>query len=447
MEHLPAGLDKLTRVYVRLLHVLFALSPSVAIWYLAQYQDPALRYESHAFHEIAIGVAILASLFVTWITWRCYRDAGDPMLRWLALGFLGFAIVYAPHGLFTGHAHDHPILFLLYGPASRLILNACLLLAVLQHGRPADNPEKRRSKHFWLGWLAIFLVIDVAVGLLALSPIADRPELRLGLEWTAFLLALAGLLRMRRHGTDLPLLAIYSLSLAMFAQSSLAFIIAGAWNHQWWLAHAISASGFLLLSYGVIRAFQTTRSFSTVYSQEVIMRQLESANEQLTLMATTDSLTGVANRRHFLDRAGEELARCQRSETPLCLVLLDIDHFKLVNDNHGHQAGDAVLRQLARSIDDMLRGSDVFGRLGGEEFAILLPDTGMSEAIAIAERVRRQIAEREMRHGDLCLRITISLGIADFPADGERVDALYAEADRRLYAAKEGGRNRVSPAV
>jgi len=339
------------------------------------------------------------------------------------------------------------MLFLLYGPASRLTLNLCLLFGVLNHGRPADPPKARTDKSFWLLWLAGFLVLDGLIAWLALSPAGSMPLLRIGMEGSALLIAFVALLRMQSRGSGLPLLAIYSLSLAMFAQSSLSFLLAGPWNHQWWLAHAISASGFLLLSYGVVRAFQTTRSFATVYSQEIIIRQLEAANERLTLMATTDSLTGIANRRHFFERAGEELIRASRNDHPLCLLLLDIDHFKVINDTHGHQAGDTVLRKMAGRIDEMLRGSDLFGRLGGEEFGILLPETDMPAAIAIAERIRQHVSGLVITHENLKLSVTVSLGVAQFPSDGERFDLLFAEADRRLYRAKESGRNRVYPAV
>jgi len=213
---------------VRLLHVLFALSPCVAIIYLQFFQDPSLRFENHAFHVLAIAVAILSCLFVAWITWRCYLDSGEPLLRWLTLGFIGFALVYAPHGLFTGYAHDHPMLFLLYGPASRLVLNLCLLFGVLYHGRGADRPEARTKKSFWLLWLAGFLILDALIAWLALSPAGSVPMVRVNMEVCALLAAVGALLLMQRHVTGLPLLAIYSLSLAMFAQSSLSFLVAGA---------------------------------------------------------------------------------------------------------------------------------------------------------------------------------------------------------------------------
>lgn len=441
------GFERITRHYVQLLHVLFAFSPSVAILYLAEFQTPGLRYENHVFHETAIGLAITASLFVTYITWRCYRESGEPLLRWLTLAFLGFSLVYAPHGIFTALAHEYPLLFLLYGPASRLVMNACLLVGILHHGRPTDTPATRNSRRFWLGWTTAFLLADLLVAWLALSSAARALDLRLAFEWSALGFALGGLFLMLRRNARLPLLAIYALAMAMFAQSSLSFIVAQAWNHQWWLAHAISAAGFLLLSYGVVRAFQTTRSFSTVYSQETIMRQLQTANDELTRMATTDALTGIANRRYFMDRANMELARSERAEIFFSLIALDLDHFKKINDEYGHQAGDRVLRQVSTAIGEMLRSSDLFGRLGGEEFCILLPETQLGEAVVIAHRIRQRVANLSIKHGERSLHVSISLGVAEYPSDGANIESLYGEVDRRLYAAKAAGRNCVSPTV
>jgi len=445
MHRFTEGFDRLTQAYVQLLRVAFALSPSVGIGYLLFFQDPDRHYASLAFHELAIAVAIVASLFITVVTWRCYQASGEPLLRWLTLAFLGFSVIYAPHGLFTSHAAHHPILFLIYGPVSRIVMNAFLLVGILSFGEAAHAPAERRSRRFWLGWLAAFLVLDLILGVFAVSPAAQALALRLGLEWSAFGLAVGGLFLMWRRSAGLPLFAIYALSLAMFAQSSLSFILSSAWNHQWWLAHAISAAGFLLLSYGVLRAYQTTRSFSTVYSQEVIMRQLESANEQLTLLATTDVLTSTANRRHFLERAASELARCRRNATAVSLIVIDLDHFKRINDTWGHQAGDAVLGFVARQIDGMLRGSDLLGRLGGEEFAVLLPGTQRQDAIVTARRICEHVGNEALIYGDVSIRVTLSLGVAEFPANGDTLDAIYGEADRQLYAAKAAGRNRVMP--
>src|SRR3984893_2676703 len=111
-----------TTTYARLLLVGFSLIPAYVIAYVYFFQDPTIKYESHAFHEIAIAVATLEGLFVTYVTWLCYRSSGEPLLRWMTLGFLGFVLIYALHGAFTGLSHHNIWLFLLYGPASRLAM-------------------------------------------------------------------------------------------------------------------------------------------------------------------------------------------------------------------------------------------------------------------------------------------------------------------------------------
>jgi len=171
--------------------------------------------------------------------------------------------------------------------------------------------------------------------------------------------------------------------------------------------------------------------------------------QQLRALATTDSLTGAVNRRHFVELTQRERERSLRSGAPLSLCSFDADHFKSVNDNHGHVAGDHVLSAITRAAQSALRVSDVLGRLGGEEFAILLPDTDLSGALVLAERVRAAVAACEVQSGDSSesaasapIRVTISLGLAQLRGD-EPIESLLKRADRALYAAKDLGRDRV----
>ncbi|MEJ2296952.1 MAG: DUF484 family protein [Woeseiaceae bacterium] len=164
----------------------------------------------------------------------------------------------------------------------------------------------------------------------------------------------------------------------------------------------------------------------------------------------TDVLTGWNNRRYLTLRLGEELARARRDRTPLVCLMLDIDHFKRVNDTWGHAAGDAVLRELAQRIDSQVRASDVAARYGGEEFVVLLPDTDIASAANLAERVRAEIAAApvELPNGEH-VAITASIGLAEVspvPADEDLKtlgDSLIARADVALYAAKSAGRDQV----
>lgn len=436
--------ETLTRAYVATLTVGFALVPSIAIVYLQLFQDPGLRFEHHAFHELAIGVAIVLSAFVSWVTWRCYESSGEAFLRWVTLGLVAFTVIYAPHGFLTRLADHNLPLFLTYGPASRLVMIALLVFGLLQYGKPAEDPSQFRRNGFWWHWITLFVVIDLVIAVLAVAPLGSLGGLRLGLESLALLCALAGIVMMLRIRHASPLLLIYAVALAMFAQSSASFGLSSAWNHQWWLAHTIFAGGFLLLSYGVVQAYHTTRSFSGMHSQEEMMRRLEAANAALKRLAATDALTGASNRRDFMQRIGVEWARAQREGTPLSLLALDLDHFKRINDAYGHAAGDLVLKAFVEAARAVLRPSDVIGRAGGEEFMILLPQDDARSALAVADRVRETIAGLRLHAADgQPLGITVSIGIATFRVDGDTPETVFRVADDRLYQAKRSGRDRV----
>ena len=136
-----------------------------------------------------ITAATLAGLFVTYVTWRCYQSSGDPLLRWMTLGFLGFVLIYALHGAFTGQAHHNIWLFLLYGPASRLVMSILLLIGMLSYHRPPDAADQRMKARPWLTWIGLFLLVDVAVAYVANSPIAGNLAVRLSMEGGALILS------------------------------------------------------------------------------------------------------------------------------------------------------------------------------------------------------------------------------------------------------------------
>ncbi|MGE5467213.1 MAG: GGDEF domain-containing protein [Ignavibacteria bacterium] len=169
----------------------------------------------------------------------------------------------------------------------------------------------------------------------------------------------------------------------------------------------------------------------------------ERLREELEFMATRDPMTGVFNRRAFFGRAEIEWARSLRSGRPLAAVVSDIDFFKKVNDTHGHHVGDLVIKDYANRAGAMLRVPDILARFGGEEFVILLPDTGVAEARQVAERIRREI---ESKPGQGLPAYTVSFGVSvaqGAAGNAADVEGLLAEADAALYRAKQGGRNRV----
>ena len=173
-------------------------------------------------------------------------------------------------------------------------------------------------------------------------------------------------------------------------------------------------------------------------------KMMEQSNELLTELAIRDGLTQLYNHRHFMDLLNEELARSVRYERKLCLIMLDVDHFKAFNDTQGHPAGDEVLKILADIINSRLRDVDRSARYGGEEFVILLPETDWKDGMVVAEDIRVQVENYpfEGRETQPMGKVTISFGIAEFPADGSDVTSLVKRADEALYMAKNRGRNR-----
>ena len=171
--------------------------------------------------------------------------------------------------------------------------------------------------------------------------------------------------------------------------------------------------------------------------------KLQTATRQLELLASTDPLTGAFNRRHFMDTGNNELLRSNRYKHSYSVLMLDIDHFKAVNDTHGHNIGDVALKKTVRVIEETLRGEDTLGRLGGEEFAVLLPETNAARATLLAERIRVAISQIVIETPTDPLTFTMSIGMTEGREGDENIDTLLQRADEGLYKAKEQGRNQV----
>ena len=165
--------------------------------------------------------------------------------------------------------------------------------------------------------------------------------------------------------------------------------------------------------------------------------------EKVEQMAIVDTLTGLYNRRHFYDLGEREIERYKRYHSPLSLIMLDLDHFKKVNDQYGHQVGDYVLQELAKIFANSLRKMDIPGRLGGEEFVILLPETNLDQGMLVAERLRQKIETKEFVIEGHKIHITASMGLVSLSDDESSLQMLISGADKVMYQAKAAGRNKV----
>lgn len=174
------------------------------------------------------------------------------------------------------------------------------------------------------------------------------------------------------------------------------------------------------------------------------IRELEESRKALAEQANTDALTKLKNRRLFHTQAEQNLADCRRYGKDMSVLLVDIDHFKKVNDTYGHHAGDEVLVKVATQLAQMVRNADTVARFGGEEFAALLPETNRLGAAVLGERIRKAVENEEILVDGRHIPVTVSIGIATLAAEMvESIDQLLDIADRRLYMAKNGGRNRI----
>lgn len=171
--------------------------------------------------------------------------------------------------------------------------------------------------------------------------------------------------------------------------------------------------------------------------------QLKNALEEVSRLARVDELTGVLNRRAFIELARKEMTRCVRYKNPVTVVILDIDFFKEVNDNYGHSSGDDVLRYFASFFQNSIRETDIFARIGGEEFVLFLPETDEENGMLLADRLREQLSQCciPIQNGEKTIQITVSSGLCSVLEEGEDLDMIMARADQALYTAKDAGRN------
>lgn len=183
------------------------------------------------------------------------------------------------------------------------------------------------------------------------------------------------------------------------------------------------------------------QKFAILAHQFALAYQRIKLYKEVETLAITDALTNVYTRRYVLERLEEEVRRAVLRKTKLSFLMVDVDHFKKINDQYGHLAGDEVLKELGVILKENTREIDIAGRYGGEEFCVILPDTDTQAAFLVAERIRKAAEKKMIKAYDAAIHLTLSIGIASFPADGKIIEELVDKADWALYRAKSQGRN------
>lgn len=252
-------------------YILAGITPSIVIYYLITFDGATMRFHHHLIHEFAIFIAVATSAFIGWVAYLNYRGSGENFQFWAALAYFGFALVYTPHGILTRMADTHLPVFLVFGPASRLAMGLYLLVAVLCFNRP-DVSGRRLLPHFF----ALMMLVAALAGA-GFAGWIGIPQVR-AMEMISNGVFTLTLLVMLIRWTSVHLLAYQRFALLWFIQASAAFLLSKPWSHLWWLAHLLSAAGFVVLGCAIMRAHQTTAAFSQVFSlQQLHHRLLEHA--------------------------------------------------------------------------------------------------------------------------------------------------------------------------
>lgn len=377
--------------------------------------------------------AILVGALVTWLTagmlllnWKSLPDNVRPSLRWwlagIALHPLGFTLIALREQV--------PLwLVMTLGATSLAASFSCMAIALRSF---YGLPERRMRLY----------VITVMVGIAAVWFTFFAPNLQSRIIVVHVLLAIligSGARAVFRRGG--PRGRVPRFTGALFALVTVLVLVRAGLETFWPITpdQVLAATPVNLASIGALLLLPVLATVG------FLLMCAESAQVQLERMARVDYLTGIYNRRAIDDLATRAISASRRHGIPLAIMIVDVDHFKLVNDQHGHECGDNVLVEVVRRMREILRNEDLIGRQGGEEFVVVMPDIDLASARAAAERLRRGFSDTPMTihdgDGTIELPLTISIGVAGLEAPDQQFSHLLRRADRAMYAAKSEGRN------
>lgn len=319
------------------------------------------------------------------------------------------------------------------------LLSASLILLWLLLAFIARRLSKRHARVAWIEYIFSSTWGFAYTFLIYWSGIYSSPYWTFVISGTAIALMLLE----QRMVMSISLLTLAGLLLAAIAEAWGSLPVSPLFHTFPIGADGVASAAWKLAFIGILSGFIVP----CLVLAAVMFRRWYEREDQFRRLAVRDGLTGLFNRRYFLEQFEAEFDRSRRHGHPLSFLIIDVDHFKKINDHHGHQTGDRALIEVARTLELAVRKSDLVARYGGEEFVVLLPETGTDGACEVGERCRQEIEKLEIAGADAsAFSVTISLGLAQYPAHSAgtgRIDDLVHQADQALYQAKQSGRNRL----
>ncbi len=333
--------------------VLAITAPGILALYLYLHGGANTFARTPDFHVFIILVAILFSGFVSYVAWQSYLRTGYLFQRWLFLGLMGFTVLYAPHGFLTNVAGENIWLFILYGPAARLAMAVCILMAVINYGaQRSPDLEFPGRWRLLLKASAVYILLCLLVGALAFSPVAGERYVRWTIEGLAILAFAAALARMLSQRIDTGMMRQFAVVIFLFIQSSAVFLFPVAWSHSWWYAHVLFAFGFGLLTFQIGRVYLRTGTFETVFNEEELVENLRQvvANYQHLLEEQS----------HFSHMVSHDLKAPLRSVT-LLIGRLNRDFDEMQADLRKSNLAriQEIALQMQNRVDALLRLSEL----------------------------------------------------------------------------------------
>lgn len=419
--------------------------------FLAVFSDKSwINYPLHTFLEtLGAFIALLIAMFILML--RIY-DRLPARSIWIISSLVSMGILDAFHAV-TQETQSFIWLH------SMAMLSGGLIFVFIW------LPDEIAQRVYRRGLTLIFPVVTILIGVFAIVDPSAVPLMLERGEFTAlarimnmtggilFLIAADYFLLQQRSSNSRDN-TIFSGQCLLFGLSGLLFAYSEPWDGVWWYWHLLRFTAYaLVLYYFFMLSHAEERQLHLLNSElenRVTLRTLQLSNElkgrkrmekRLKHLATHDPLTGLYNRNELERRIAEDLDRAARYKHPLSIFMVDIDHFKAINDSYGHTEGDHILQGIAVELERSLRKTDYVARFGGEEFLIVLPETSLTRAVELGERLRLSVAGHKAISGDEKVGLTISIGVASFPDVARNWSELLNAADTAMYQAKHDGRN------
>ncbi|MCP4995238.1 MAG: GGDEF domain-containing protein [Gammaproteobacteria bacterium] len=406
-------------------------------------------YNYLLFHTLVELIAIVIAILLSIVVWQTYPISQNHFLAYLGSGYIWVAALDFMHTVVYKGMSIFPVLDA--NPATQFWISSRYMEALLLISAPffLTRPVRRDLSIYLFGTVATATFILIITGNFPDAFIEGRglTPFKVISEYIVIGILAGALLYMWRQqlhiDRNILLLMTASIILSMCAELSFTLYVS-VYGLSNLTGHIFKLFSYWFIYEAIIRTTlkEPVRLLSRNLHKE--MDERRELEEKLRYQAAHDPLTGLYNRSMLEQRLADEVSRATRYESNFSLFMLDIDHFKKVNDTHGHLVGDNVLCNISKLLDGVIRNSDYIARYGGEEFVVILPETAITKAEELAERLRSKVEAYSMSTEDnKPLNLTVSIGIATFPDHAQTPEELIKSADTAMYRAKNRGRNRV----